>query len=411
MRAAPEQRVGFLVSGTINDSLDLIDTFSFTSSESRTLRVQLCVAGNICGATYRLGVATAFIEVRDQFGTMLWTTEDNQAVGNVLTIGADSGVLYCIAVVAENTSGNDMGYFLNVVETSDPADPMTPQAVIPSAPLLSVSGAPSQTVTLDWVAPMTNTDGSALLDLSGYTISYADVSGPCCGNYPTTEIDLDNPGLVTYVLDLPSPGDWTISVTARNSAGQVSVASNSVTVTVDDPWLIAAPGQVVSYHFSTGVMSGSTDPALASLLSGTTVSATFDYDNGVPATSGWEFTEYQGGLSSLSGVVGGSSFSDVGGSAIVSDGRYGPPAVYDMLQLSTGPMNFSGFDAGGYRLVGVRIFWAEGQNGILDFLTNENLPTALPGFEGRLALDFTPTATPGVLTSVFFDSVFVTPTG
>ena len=82
-----------------------------------------------------------------------------------------------------------------------------------------------------------------------------------------------------------------------------------------------------------------------------------------------------------------------------------------MLQLSTDALNFAGFDTGTHRLVGVRIFWLEGQNSISDFLADEDLPTALPGFEGRLGLDFTPIATPGPVSSVFFDGVFVVPGG
>ncbi|NIW25025.1 MAG: hypothetical protein GWN29_10930 [Gammaproteobacteria bacterium] len=189
----------------------------------------------------------------------------------------------------------------------------------------------------------------------------------------------------------------------------MSAASNTVTVTVDDAWAIPAPGQIVSYQFSTDVMSGSTDLALASLFSGSTVSVTFDYDNAAPAMTFSEHTEYTGGLFSLSGTVNGSSFSGFGGTAIVSDDRYAPPALQDMLQLGTDALNFAGYAEGSYTLVGVRIFWLEGQNNITDFLTNEDLPTALPSFEGRLALDFTPTATPGATSSVFFDGVFVTP--
>ncbi|NIW23193.1 MAG: hypothetical protein GWN29_00730, partial [Gammaproteobacteria bacterium] len=127
MRAAPEQRVGFRVDGTINEITDQIDTFSFTSTESRTLRIELCGAGSTCGLGYRLDTAVAFIEVLDQFGSELWTTEADSTAGNLRTITIDAGVLYYVTVVAQNTSSTNTGYILSVMETSDPVDPMTPQ--------------------------------------------------------------------------------------------------------------------------------------------------------------------------------------------------------------------------------------------------------------------------------------------
>ena len=38
---------------------------------------------------------------------------------------------------------------------------------------------------------------------------------------------------------------------------------------------------------------------------------------------------------------------------------------------------------------------------------SDNLPGALPGFQGRLALDFTPTLNPGTLSILFFDGLTV----
>ncbi len=43
---------------------------------------------------------------------------------------------------------------------------------------------------------------------------------------------LENPGLVTYVLDLPSSGSWFIAITALDSAGNESDFSNEVGVSV-----------------------------------------------------------------------------------------------------------------------------------------------------------------------------------
>ncbi len=103
----------------------------------------------------------------------------------------------------------------------------------PSASVLSAGAPVLFTVTLDWIAPTTNTDGSPLLDLSRYEINYADVSGPCCGPFPSTAIPLDNPGLVTYVLDLPGPGRYAISISAFSATNGQGEYSNLVSVTIE----------------------------------------------------------------------------------------------------------------------------------------------------------------------------------
>jgi len=51
--------------------------------------------------------------------------------------------------------------------------------------------------------------------------------GPAPGMYLDFR-HLDNPGLVTYVLDLPSSGFWFIVITALDSAGNESDFSNEV---------------------------------------------------------------------------------------------------------------------------------------------------------------------------------------
>ncbi len=408
-RSSPEQRVGFHVNGTINNLTDGIDTFAFTSAQPRVLRFELCARGDSCLSPGRLNVGIAFLAILDQFGTTLWSSEGGAVDGNIRHMRIDAGVLYYVMVVAEYTMNDDQDYLLSVVETTadpDPAVAQDPDA-IPNPPILSVSGAPSLTITLDWLPPGMNPDDSALLNLSGYSISFANVSGPCCGNYPTTNVDLDNPGLVTYVLDLPGPGEWAISMTARNSTGQESVSSNVVTATVGDPSTIAVPGQIISYSFSTGASPTSIDPALTALVSGLSVSGTFDYDNSaLQDAKGAEYTGYLGGMANLTGSVNGMTY--FGPATIVSNDRYGSPMPGDFLHVAAGASNFAGFETSGYTLMAVRIFWIEGQLGISDFLTSENLPTELPRFEGRLALDFVSTADASVQTSVFFDGVFVT---
>jgi hypothetical protein len=72
--------------------------------------------------------------------------------------------------------------------------------------------------TLSWTAPMANTDGSPLNDLSGFEIRYG--QNP---NALDSTQTINGVGNLTYVISNLTSGTWYFSVAARNSAG---VASN-----------------------------------------------------------------------------------------------------------------------------------------------------------------------------------------
>ncbi len=82
-------------------------------------------------------------------------------------------------------------------------------------------------VTLTWQPPTQNTDGTALTNLAGYYIDY----GTQPQNY-TTAIQVANPGVTTYVVENLPPGTYYFVVTAYNSNGEDSSASNPVTAIV-----------------------------------------------------------------------------------------------------------------------------------------------------------------------------------
>lgn len=82
-------------------------------------------------------------------------------------------------------------------------------------------------MTLTWVPPTENTDGTPLTDLSGYIILY----GPGVGMLDQT-ITLTNPGLTTYVIDgltLGTPYSFEMEATA--SDGTVSAPTAPVSAT------------------------------------------------------------------------------------------------------------------------------------------------------------------------------------
>jgi hypothetical protein len=96
------------------------------------------------------------------------------------------------------------------------------QASASLAPFAIVVGAAAATgsATLTWVAPVQNTDGSLLNDLTGYTIYYGTNSAAL-----TQTIKITNPAETTYVVDNLSAGTYYFSVAADASDGTESSQS------------------------------------------------------------------------------------------------------------------------------------------------------------------------------------------
>ena len=78
-------------------------------------------------------------------------------------------------------------------------------------------------VTLEWVPPERNIDGSYAGDLAGYVIYW----GTEPGNYDQQQ-RIDNVGLTAYVVDNLQPATYYFAATAFNSAGVESGFSNEV---------------------------------------------------------------------------------------------------------------------------------------------------------------------------------------
>lgn len=83
-------------------------------------------------------------------------------------------------------------------------------------------------VTIAWTPPTQNTDGSALTDLVGYKIHYGTESQTY-----TDTVSVNNPGIANYVVQNLPAGTYYFAVTAYNSAGVESLASDEVTATLN----------------------------------------------------------------------------------------------------------------------------------------------------------------------------------
>ena len=92
----------------------------------------------------------------------------------------------------------------------------------PSTPVAGTS------VTLGWVAPTENNNGSPITDLAGYKIHY----GVTSQDY-TKVVAVSNPSLSRYVLDSLESGTYFFAITAYNSKGIESTLSGEISATLN----------------------------------------------------------------------------------------------------------------------------------------------------------------------------------
>ncbi len=76
-------------------------------------------------------------------------------------------------------------------------------------------------LTVSWVPPTFNEDGSPLLDLSGYMLYYGTSQSDL-----NSQIVLNNPGITTYIVENLTPNSYFFSATSYNSLGVESRRSD-----------------------------------------------------------------------------------------------------------------------------------------------------------------------------------------
>jgi hypothetical protein len=85
----------------------------------------------------------------------------------------------------------------------------------------------TRNVTLDWMPPTENADGSALTDLAGYRIHYG-----ASKDQLTKTANVTNPGLTSYVVEQLPAGTWYFHMTSYSKSGVESTASGVVSTMV-----------------------------------------------------------------------------------------------------------------------------------------------------------------------------------
>lgn len=120
-------------------------------------------------------------------------------------------------------SAADLGTYADITITvTDGADDASLQPFS-----ITVTAIATGAVELTWEAPTENVDGSPLDDLAGYKIYW--------GTQPddfTNSVTIDNPAVVTYVLENLVPATYYFVATALNSEGAESDPSDVTSLTI-----------------------------------------------------------------------------------------------------------------------------------------------------------------------------------
>ncbi len=92
----------------------------------------------------------------------------------------------------------------------------------------ALPGPSTSSASLDWAAPTTNTNGSALTNLGGYKIYYGTSSSRL-----SSTITISNPGLLTYVVEgLPIGTTYYFAIVAVTTGGVESADSAVVSMRI-----------------------------------------------------------------------------------------------------------------------------------------------------------------------------------
>jgi hypothetical protein len=86
---------------------------------------------------------------------------------------------------------------------------------------ITVTQISSGAASVNWMPPMTNTDGSVIANLAGYKIYYGTTSTAL-----NQSVQVPNAGLASYVVSNLSSGTWYFAVTAYTTDGTESGMSN-----------------------------------------------------------------------------------------------------------------------------------------------------------------------------------------
>jgi hypothetical protein len=129
-----------------------------------------------------------------------------------------------IGTLSGTPTSSNVGTFANVVISV--SDGKTSAALAPFSSVVAavpVSGS----ANLVWVLPTTNTDGTPLSNLAGFTIDYGNGPGAM-----TQTIDVPSAAATGHTVQGLTAGTWYFTVTAYTSVGTRSAASDVASNTI-----------------------------------------------------------------------------------------------------------------------------------------------------------------------------------
>jgi hypothetical protein len=121
-------------------------------------------------------------------------------------------------------ASSNVGTFSNIVISVSDGQA---SASLPAFSIQVNAQASTGSAALSWTAPTTNTDGSALTDLSGFVINY----GTSATNL-SQQVAISSASTTSYTVTGLATGTWYFSVTAVASDGTQSSPSNPVSDTI-----------------------------------------------------------------------------------------------------------------------------------------------------------------------------------
>jgi hypothetical protein len=120
-------------------------------------------------------------------------------------------------------SSSSVGTFSNIVITASDGKASTSLPSFSIAVKSSTASTADGSVTLSWIAPTRNTDGTTITNLSGYRVYY----GQSSGSYSRT-LSLPNASLTSVGLENLAAGTWYFAVKAVATSGEESTFSQQV---------------------------------------------------------------------------------------------------------------------------------------------------------------------------------------
>jgi Calx-beta domain len=165
---------------------------------------------------------TAGVDYVATSGSVTW--QDGEASAQTVTVpvtGLASGTSFAVALTSVEGEADFGTPAFATVEVGTTASNASSNSGISDGTSTTTS------ITLSWLAPSRNANGTALTNLAGYNIYYGTNAAAL-----TQKVSVDTTGILAYVIPGLYPGTWYFAVTSINAWGLESSPSALVSATI-----------------------------------------------------------------------------------------------------------------------------------------------------------------------------------